>query len=255
MNAFRFDTIDSTNEAAKRMIDARQIHEPCYLTAREQTAGKGSHGRIWLSPRDAGLYLSVVDLPPDPDVKVTSAYTLAAGIACVEAIGEATGLDVMLKPINDLYVGRAKLGGILVEAVIQSGRVTALITGIGINVFYADRPLGKDAVRPICLQQLMPAPHVAQLDLAALEELLAERVLSWNVRVHQGHADDVRRVWQRHATGPDACADSPVSSRSASAEPHRPGGPPEPTPCRTAEPPSSTAAGSAGSASTTAGRR
>jgi len=117
MQSFHFDTIDSTNEAAKRMIEAGRLNGPGYLLAREQTGGKGRHGRIWLSPRDAGIYRSVVELPGRTVGTQATMFTLAAGVACVEALKETTGVEVKLKPINDLYARGAKLGGILTEAV------------------------------------------------------------------------------------------------------------------------------------------
>ena len=66
MQSFHFDTVDSTNEAAKRMIRSGELRQPAYLLALEQTAGRGSRGRRWASPKDAGIYLSVVEFPREP---------------------------------------------------------------------------------------------------------------------------------------------------------------------------------------------
>ena len=88
MNSFRIDTVDSTNDEAKRLIAEGRLRGRGYVLAREQTAGRGTQGRSWLSPRDAGLYLSVARTgvePPSPNV---AQLTLAAGAACVEAIHE-----------------------------------------------------------------------------------------------------------------------------------------------------------------------
>ncbi len=197
MQAFHFDTVDSTNEAAKRMIEADQLHEPAYLLAREQTAGKGSHGRIWLSPRDAGLYLSVVELPTKVARLATTPFTLAAGVACVEALREATGVDAKLKPINDLYAGGGKLGGILTEVVLKNGSVKAVITGVGVNVRLADRPLPVDSPIPICLEQLMPPNRFQQLKLDALAEALVSKIMAWSAMVQAGKSAAVRRAWEK----------------------------------------------------------
>ena len=51
-----------------------------------------------------------------------------------DAIGNETGLDVMLKWPNDLVLGNAKLGGILIESKTQGERVSFAILGIGLNV-------------------------------------------------------------------------------------------------------------------------
>src|SRR3990172_6777921 len=86
VRAFHFDSVNSTNEAAKRLIQDDQIHGRAYIVAREQTAGRGQRGRLWLSPRDAGVYLTVVDFPDAMPTPATSLFTLGAGIACVEAL-------------------------------------------------------------------------------------------------------------------------------------------------------------------------
>ncbi|MCH7840461.1 MAG: biotin--[acetyl-CoA-carboxylase] ligase [Planctomycetes bacterium] len=198
MQSFHFDTIDSTNEAAKRMIEAGRLNGPAYLLAREQTGGKGRHGRIWLSPRDAGIYLSVVELPGRAVGTQATMFTLAAGVACVEALKETTGVEVKLKPINDLYARGAKLGGILTEVVLELGSVKALIIGVGINVHVTDRPLSVDAPRPICLEQLMPEPRFRKLDHDALVAALVSRIQAWSATAGLGDIDAIKTAWEKH---------------------------------------------------------
>ena len=158
-----YDTIDSTNEEAKRRLLAGQVSRPLIITADTQSAGKGSRGRTWVSPPGAGLYFSVVHPEPgrlslqrpehqipgsrewsfDPFVVETQAdwsiCTRAAGLACAEILEEETDLRLSLKPVNDLYINHQKLGGILCEAVIRETRqgdahCRGLVTGIGINM-------------------------------------------------------------------------------------------------------------------------
>ena len=53
------DEIDSTNAEAARRIDAGK-RENWVLITTAQTAGRGRRGRVWLSPQDAGIYMSLV---------------------------------------------------------------------------------------------------------------------------------------------------------------------------------------------------
>ncbi len=161
--------LDSTNEEAKRLLQAEAFTGPAIIRAHHQTAGRGTQGRPWISPAGAGLYFSVVhpfsfwvDVPPAL-VPITPLFTIAAGVACAESIRELTGLDIQLKPINDLYVQQQKLGGILVESLISQNQCQALITGIGINVYAHTATV--DAClqegrgnRPISLEACIP-PH------------------------------------------------------------------------------------------------
>lgn len=117
------------------------------VLASEQTGGRGRLGRQWFSPAQRGLYLSL--LLRDTAVPMLSLLT---GVAVVEGVRAATGLDVALKWPNDIVsrvtpprrgVGR-KLAGILCESVTPRPRASALsagvVVGIGINVATGEYP-------------------------------------------------------------------------------------------------------------------
>ncbi len=165
--------LDSTNEEAKRLIQAETLSGPAIIRAHRQTAGRGTQGRTWHSPAGAGLYFSVVhpfagwvEVPPAL-VPLTPLFTVAAGVACAESIRELTGLRIQLKPVNDLYVQRQKLGGILVESLISQNQCQALITGIGINVFEQESIAAAcleegRGNQPVSLQACIPPHHFEQ---------------------------------------------------------------------------------------------
>jgi BirA family biotin operon repressor/biotin-[acetyl-CoA-carboxylase] ligase len=97
---------------------ARQLPIGSTVVTDHQTAGRGRLGRRWQAPPGTALLASFV-LPAH------ALASLAAGVAAAEACGP----QVRLKWPNDLLIGDAKLGGILVEA--ADGRC---IVGIGINL-------------------------------------------------------------------------------------------------------------------------
>jgi BirA family biotin operon repressor/biotin-[acetyl-CoA-carboxylase] ligase len=198
MNSFHFDAVDSTNDEAKRLIAESRLQGRGYVLAREQTAGRGTQGRSWLSPRDAGVYLSVVctDLGiASPNV---AQLTLAAGAACVEAIHEWASLTVHLKPINDLVVGDRKLGGILTEIAVESGAVASLIFGIGINLRRAVRHLPPDAMPAVSVEELLPAESFRRLDAARLVESVADKVDAYAKKILAGDDVGIRSAWERY---------------------------------------------------------
>lgn len=199
MQAFHYDTIDSTNEEARRLIHAGRIAGPAYVLAREQTAGKGSRGRKWVSPKDAGVYLSVVETPHAPTLADVTVLTLAAGVACAEALRETVDVCAELKPINDLYVDGRKLGGILTETIVQGDVLEAVIVGVGINIKPSEqRVLPEDGVGPISVFDLV-APHQrSTIDPDALVKSLVEKIRRWVGVVLAGGADEVREAWEAH---------------------------------------------------------
>lgn len=131
-----YDTIDSTNiEALKQ---ARQgADEGLCIVARQQTAGRGRHGRTWVSEKDAGLYFSIV-LRPTFDAKYLPLITLMAGVAVHDTLAEF-GIDADIKWVNDLLVDDKKICGILAETT-ETNAGLAVIVGIGINIKSSNFP-------------------------------------------------------------------------------------------------------------------
>lgn len=98
-----------------------------------QTAGRGRHGKTWLSPPGSGLCLSVAyTFSTQPEN--LPALTLVLGLGVVHALEELGATDVEIKWPNDLVALDGKLGGILTEVQQRSGGGVTIITGIGINV-------------------------------------------------------------------------------------------------------------------------
>jgi BirA family biotin operon repressor/biotin-[acetyl-CoA-carboxylase] ligase len=129
-----FADVDSTNDIALARAAAGAPHGAVVL-ADHQRAGRGRQGRAWFSPPGAGLYLSAI-VRRGHWGDGLSLLTLATGVAVARGLSAATGLDLELKWPNDVVIGRPwrKLAGILAESVTTSGRVDAVVLGIGINV-------------------------------------------------------------------------------------------------------------------------
>ena len=126
------EVLDSTNVYAKEL--ARQgAAEGTVVIARSQTAGRGRLGRSFHSPKDTGLYFSVI-LRPDCPASQLMHLTCAVAVAACDAVERSCGLRPGIKWINDLTMEGKKLGGILTELSFESdGNVAFAIIGIGIN--------------------------------------------------------------------------------------------------------------------------
>src|ERR1700730_3076386 len=95
----RLDSIDSTNLEAMRQARAGAAEGLC-IVAREQTQGRGRLDRSWQSPKDAGLYFSIV-LRPALEMKAWPLLTLMAALAVSDALLKACVLRVDTKWPND----------------------------------------------------------------------------------------------------------------------------------------------------------
>ena len=139
----RFESLPSTNvEAATRAIDGAP--EGLCIVAREQTAGRGRLDRHWVSPKDAGLYCSII-LRPRMDQGVWPLLTLMAGVAVHHALLDSCGLVTDIKWPNDILANGRKLCGILAETV-ETPMGRAVVVGIGINLTDKSFPSELDQV-------------------------------------------------------------------------------------------------------------
>lgn len=130
----------STQTDAKEGIEAGNKGNTLYLSTC-QTAGRGRFQRRYYSPSQGGIYMSLHVQPNLPYEKLPS-YTLLVAAAVYKAIKNLTMIEVDIKWVNDIYFKNKKIAGILTEAMtsVETGLVTDVIIGLGINFSIADFP-------------------------------------------------------------------------------------------------------------------
>ncbi|MBB5224893.1 biotin--[acetyl-CoA-carboxylase] ligase [Treponema ruminis] len=144
-----FDEIDSTNsEAKRRAVEVGSFRDAAgkltekgkaahlsLFAAERQTGGKGRLGRTFVSPRDCGVYFSLL-YSPRGGVKNPALYTAAAAVSVARAVKKLYGEDSSIKWVNDLFLAGKKICGILVEGIanFETGSIDAAVVGIGINI-------------------------------------------------------------------------------------------------------------------------
>ncbi len=134
INIIHLETVDSTNTYAKHL--ASQNHpEGTIVIADHQTNGRGRLGRSFFSPKDTGIYMSVI-LKPDISCDKVLYITTAAAVSVATAIEKLTGSDTKIKWVNDVYMQNKKVCGILTEGHISDtgSSMDYAILGIGINI-------------------------------------------------------------------------------------------------------------------------
>ena len=129
-NILRFDTVESTNTEAAKQAKLGADEGLCVI-AQRQTAGRGRHGRTWVSEKDAGLYFSIV-LRPKIDMRFLPLITLMTGVAVYDTLKDFS-LKPDIKWVNDILVDDKKICGILSET-LETPAGLAVVVGIGINL-------------------------------------------------------------------------------------------------------------------------
>ena len=122
----------STSEDAMQRLAAGDS-APFAVLAEHQRAGRGRRGRHWASPLAGNLYMSLAWRFPVGAPRLEG-LSLAVGVVIADVL-ERQGLGgrVGLKWPNDIWVGRRKIGGVLIELSGNLEDACAAVIGIGIN--------------------------------------------------------------------------------------------------------------------------
>lgn len=130
---FHYTEIDSTNEAARRLVEGGE-GVPAVLWAERQTSGRGRRGRIWDSPT-GNLYCTILE-PLRGDFAEAGRRSYLYGLAITSAINTFLPVpNARLKWPNDVLINGAKVSGLLLEtAVCPLTNERYLIVGFGVNV-------------------------------------------------------------------------------------------------------------------------
>ena len=168
---------------------------PLWVIADRQTAGRGRAGRSWLSP--PGNFTASIALQCDAGLEKAGQLSLIAGISIIDAIGTTTPLardsGRRLKWPNDVLLGVAKAGGILVESTTARGSPGFVaVIGIGLNLHATPDNLGR-AATALSHHGQAPAP----MDLL----VAIDRELSfWLSRWQWGeNFSPIREAWMERA--------------------------------------------------------
>lgn len=122
----------STNDDA-RLFAAKGAASGTVIVAEQQTAGRGRQGRQWISPANAGIYVSIL-LTSIPELAKAPLLGIMAATAVAKAIHRVTGAKAEIKWPNDIILHDKKIAGILTESETKERGNYQIIIGVGINV-------------------------------------------------------------------------------------------------------------------------
>ena len=185
-----YDTIDSTNSEALRRLP--ELPSGTVLAAREQTAGRGQRGNTWFTEPGKNLTFSIVLKPSGLAAGEAHLLNYLASVTVAEFL-EGYGVSCCIKWPNDIYVGRKKICGILVENSLSGGRVAASVIGIGININQKEFPqlasatslslaTGREYVLEDCLKAFMAVFESLQHKLEGLPAAYTSRLFQKGVQ-------------------------------------------------------------------------
>jgi BirA family biotin operon repressor/biotin-[acetyl-CoA-carboxylase] ligase len=169
-----FETIGSTNDEARKLA-ATGDAGPVWITAGEQTAGRGRRGRVWVSPK--GNLMSTLLLNPQRPASECAQLSFVSAIASADTVAHfAPEAEVKVKWPNDVLANGRKISGILLESASAGGEPYFLAIGIGINLAHypPDTEFPATALKALAV----PAPAVPEA-LAQLAANFAKWYDAW----------------------------------------------------------------------------
>lgn len=128
MKIIKLEEVDSTNEYCKRLTDGVDVA----VTAKRQTAGKGTKGRSF-SSQDGGLYISVMRHYKNFPASETF-FVLVNSCVAVCKTFEHFKINPQIRWANDVLADGKKICGTLIENIFSGDKLNRSIVGMGINV-------------------------------------------------------------------------------------------------------------------------
>src|SRR5690606_14471507 len=134
MRIIKVSATESTNSLARDLYQANKTQTPFCVIADHQIAGRGQRGSSWVSNAGENLTMSIVYA--DPMVKIGNQFVLSATVALAvfEALNSLKIINLKLKWPNDIMAANYKIAGILIENIVNNGRIKASIFGLGLNI-------------------------------------------------------------------------------------------------------------------------
>ena len=190
------DSLPSTNA---RALAAARAGEPSglWVTAGEQTAGRGRRGRAWSTGRGnlAASLLLIDPAPPEIAAALSFVTSVALHQAVVDVAGPAVAERLALKWPNDLLLEGLKVAGILIEGEKLPAGPLAVAIGIGVNCVSHPEVAGGHAAGDLSAQGF-PVDAEALFGRVALR--MSEELTRWDC----GRSfADIREAWLTRATG------------------------------------------------------
>ena len=141
--------VDSTNSRAMEWLRSGKSGRALFLTEM-QRGGRGRRGRTWVSSMACNLTMSLV-WPVSEIEKAQEGFSPVVALSLLESL-RSLGLQgselLRVKWPNDVWLGEAKLAGILLELHGGPAGPYHVVIGVGLNVHMPEKAL-KDIDQPV----------------------------------------------------------------------------------------------------------
>jgi BirA family biotin operon repressor/biotin-[acetyl-CoA-carboxylase] ligase len=189
-NLLTLKEVDSTNNFLKNLLsNSKPLPEGTVIMAESQYAGRGQQQNQWHSEPGKNLTFSLLLRPGFLNTQNQFDLTRAISLGVYDALEPLLGGQLKIKWPNDIYYGDKKLGGMLIENIVQGSQIKNSVVGIGVNVNQENFPAG--AVNATSLKQILHADY----DLKVLLSDISRYIEAYYLNLKAGKIDFVRKTY------------------------------------------------------------
>lgn len=146
--------------------NSKPVIEGTVIMAEEQTAGRGQQQNGWYAEPGKNLTFSLLLKPTFLPITDQFHLTKATSLGVYDALKPLLGDALKIKWPNDIYYGNKKLGGMLIENMIQGGQIKNAVVGIGLNINQQNFP--EHLPNATSVMQILGVEHDLKLILASI---------------------------------------------------------------------------------------
>jgi BirA family biotin operon repressor/biotin-[acetyl-CoA-carboxylase] ligase len=189
-NFITIKQVDSTNNFLKELVsNSKPLIEGTVIMAENQYAGRGQQQNGWHAEPGKNLTFSILLKPAF--LPITDQFDLvrAVSLGVFDALMPLLGDKLKIKWPNDIYYADYKLGGMLIENMIQGGQIKNAIVGIGLNINQENFPA--HLPNAISLKQILHQDY----DLNGLLSDICRHIEAYYLNLKAGKISYVRESY------------------------------------------------------------
>lgn len=157
--------------------------------AEGQYAGRGQQQNRWHSDPGKNLTFSLLLNPGFLPVTQQFDLTRAVSLGIIDALEPFLGNQLKIKWPNDIYYADGKLGGILIENLIQGNHIKNSVIGIGLNINQDSFPA--EVPNAVSLKQILHRDY----DLKFLLSEICKNIEAAYLNLKAGRFELVRKAY------------------------------------------------------------
>ena len=188
MHIIKVSATESTNSLAREWFNNNKNDSPICIVASNQTSGRGQRGATWVSNAGENLTFSIIY--PKPIVEISDQFLISAavGLQIIKALKQLKINNLKLKWPNDIMADNFKVGGVLIENILQNNVIGTSIIGIGLNINQVHFPdLPKAASLKNLTGTIFSTEEVLSIVLEQLENMIIANDNSFFEKVHKDY--------------------------------------------------------------------